>query len=99
MSSASDTLHCIVRAPAEGEAWALMLATIAPGDALLLMQDGVRAAFQAGITLPAGVSGHVLMGDVLTRGLDPQAILGFSAIDEAGFVALAAAKSRQVCWA
>ncbi|MBK6727841.1 MAG: sulfurtransferase TusB [Xanthomonadales bacterium] len=99
MSSASDTLHCIVRAPAEGETWAVMLALLAPGDALLLLQDGVRAAFQPGITLPAGVSGHVLMGDVLTRGLDPQAILGFSAIDEAGFVALAAAKSRQVCWA
>ena len=99
MSSASDTLHCIVRAPAEGEAWALMQAMLAPGDAVLLLQDGVRAVFLAGINLPAGVSGHVLMGDVLMRGLDPQAILGFSAIDEAGFVALAVAKSRQVCWA
>ena len=99
MSSASDTLHCIVRAPAEGEAWALMQAMLAPGDAVLLLQDGVRAAFLAGINLPAGVSGHVLMGDVLMRGLDPQGIRGFSAIDEAGFVALAVVKSRQVCWA
>ncbi|MBI2396161.1 MAG: sulfurtransferase TusB [Xanthomonadales bacterium] len=99
MSSASDTLHCIVRAPAEGEAWALMLAAIAPGDAVLLLQDGVRAAFQPGAELPPGVSGHVLMGDVFKRGLDPQRIRGFAALDEAGFVALAAAKSRQVCWA
>ena len=99
MSSPSDTLHCVVRAPRDGEALPLALRFVAPGDALLLLQDGVRAAFGAGVTVPAGVEAYVLMNDVLRRGLDPQRIEGFSAIDEAGFVALAAQKARQVCWA
>ena len=71
----------------------------AAGDALLLLQDGVRAAFLDDLALPDGVEGCVLISDVLRRGLDPRHIRGFVAIDESGFVALAARMRRQVCWA
>lgn len=98
MSSASDTLHCVVRGP-HAPALRLAISMALPGDALLLLQDGVFAAFDEVPSLPAGVVGHVLMSDVLRRGLDPQRIRGFVAVDEAGFVALAARLSRQVCWA
>lgn len=99
MSSRSETLHCVVRAPRDGEALALALDLLRPGDALLLMQDGVFAAFDAAVAVPAGVEACVLMGDVLRRGLDPARIRGFSPVDEADFVALAARTARQVCWA
>lgn len=99
MSSRSETLHCVVRAPRDGEALALALDLLRPGDALLLMQDGVFAAFDDAVAVPAGVEACVLMGDVLRRGLDPARIRGFSPVDEAGFVALAARTARQVCWA
>jgi sulfur relay protein TusB/DsrH len=72
---------------------------LATGDALLLLQDGVYAAFLDDLVLPAGVELCVLMVDVLQRGLDPQRIRGFNPIDEAGFVSLAARMQRQVCWA
>jgi sulfur relay protein TusB/DsrH len=99
MSSRSETLHCVVRAPLDGEALALALPLLRPGDALLLMQDGVRAAFLEHIDVPKGVETCVLIGDVVRRGLDPTRIRGFVAIDEGGFVALAARAGRQVCWA
>ncbi|HQW81750.1 MAG: sulfurtransferase TusB [Rhodanobacteraceae bacterium] len=99
MSSHSETLHCLVRAPRDGEALALALSVLAAGDALLLLQDGVRAAFLDDLALPDGVEGCVLISDVLRRGLDPRHIRGFVAIDESGFVALAARMRRQVCWA
>jgi sulfur relay protein TusB/DsrH len=98
MSSASDTLHCVVRGPGS-EALRLALACAASGDVVLLLQDGVHAAFADAPALPAGVNGHVLMSDVLRRGLDPQRIRGFVAVDEAEFVALARRLARQVCWA
>ena len=99
MSSRSETLHCLVRAPRDGEALTLALSVLATGDALLLLQDGVHAAFLDDLVLPAGVEPCVLMVDVLLRGLDPQRIRGFNPIDEAGFVALAARMQRQVGWA
>lgn len=99
MSSRSETLHCVVRAPRDGEALALALSLLRPGDALLLMQDGVFAAFDEAVAVPAGVEACVLMSDVLRRGLDPARIRGFAPVDEAGFVALAARSARQVCWA
>jgi tRNA 2-thiouridine synthesizing protein B len=99
MSSRSDTLHCVVRAPRDGETLSLALSMLTPGDVLLLMQDGVWAAYSEHIRVPEGVEACVLMGDVLRRGLDPTRIRGFALVDEAGFVALAARTARQVCWA
>ncbi|HRG15984.1 MAG TPA: DsrH/TusB family sulfur metabolism protein [Pseudomonadota bacterium] len=99
MSSRSDTLHCVVRAPRDGEALALVLSMLRPGDVLLLMQDGVRAALADDVCVPDGVDARVLMGDLLRRGLDPVRIRAFVPVDEAGFVALAARTTRQVCWA
>lgn len=99
MSSRSDTLHCLVRAPRDGESLALALSLLRPGDVLLLMQDGVQAAFLDELPVPAGVEACVLMSDVLRRGLDPARIRGVVPIDEAGFVDLAARTGRQVCWA
>jgi sulfur relay protein TusB/DsrH len=99
MSSRSDTLHCVVRSPRDGEALTQALSMLRSGDVLLLMQDGVWAAFADDVQVPEGVEACVLMGDVLRRGLDPARIRGFKPVDEAGFVALAARTSRQVCWA
>lgn len=99
MSSRSDTLHCVVRAPRDGETLSLALSMLKPGDVLLLMQDGVWGAYSEHIRVPEDVEACVLMGDVLRRGLDPARIRGFVPVDEAGFVALAARTARQVCWA
>lgn len=99
MSSRSDTLHCVVRAPRDGEALALAMSMLRPGDVLLLMQDGVWAAFADEVRVPEGIEACVMMGDVLRRGLDPARIRAFVPVDDAGFVALAARTSRQVCWA
>lgn len=99
MSSHSETLHCLVRAPRDGEAWKLALSVLRPGDVLLLLQDGVHGAFGDAPKLPVGVKAKVLIEDVFRRGLDPMQLRGFEAIDARGFVALAAEASRQVCWA
>ena len=99
MSSASDTLHCVVRAPRDGEALALALATAVAGDVILLMQDGVLAAVSPNVPLPPGVRGFVLEADLARRGMTRAADSSFLAIDASGFVALAAGALRQVCWA
>jgi len=99
MSLRSDTLHCVVRSPRDGEAFALALALVAPGDGVLLLQDGVWAAADSSTTLPAGVCGYVLAGDLMKRGIGAPINPHFSVIDEASFVALAANAARQVCWA
>lgn len=99
MSSGSEALHCVVRAPRDGEALALAVSLLRSGDVLLLMQDGVHAAFLESLDVPDGVEACVLIGDVVRRGLDPARIRGFVAVDAAGFVALAARTRRQVCWA
>ena len=99
MSSRSDTMHCVVRAPRDGEALAQALSMLRSSDVLVLMQDGVWAAFSDDVQVPAGIESFVLMGDVLRRGLDPARIRGFRVVDEAGLVALAVRTSRQVCWA
>ena len=97
--SYGHTLHCVVRAPLDGEALQLAVMAAVRGDRILLLQDGVRAAVAGAVVLPHGVRGYVLMADLIVRGLDPQQLDGFTAVDATGFVALAAAATRQVCWA
>ena len=99
MSSVSETLHCVVRSPRDGEALALASAVAASGDALLLLQDGVWAVVAQNIELPPGVSGYALASDLARRGIVLPASSAFSAVDDAGFVDLAANSMRQVCWA
>lgn len=99
MSSRSDTLHCVVRAPHDGDAFAMAIGILSAGDCLLLLQDGVRAAHDLDTVLPAGVQGYVLGSDLRKRSACTPLNPHFSIIDEAQFVALAANTARQVCWA
>lgn len=99
MSLRSDTLHCVVRAPRDGDALALALGLLSAGDCLLLLQDGVWAAHDLDTVLPADVQGYVLGSDLRKRSVGAPLNPHFSIIDEARFVELAASSARQVCWA
>lgn len=75
-----------------------------PGDALLLVEDGVFAA----TTVPAAASGlaaaagtlaiHVLQPDAAARGMAGRLIDGVRPVDYAGFVDLVAEHPNNQSW-
>lgn len=80
------------------------LRTLANGDSLLLLEDGVYLAPQlhADATLrsavPEGVTLYALTPDVVARGLSAKLPVDFSGIDYNGFVQLCLAHPRIVNW-
>lgn len=91
-SSSEPGLHLVVSTAALADA----LACARPGDAVLLLQDGVIAL--AGHPAPPRpeLRWHVLAPDLAARGLPVPA--GCAPVDDTGFVALAAAHSRCLTW-
>lgn len=99
------TLHTYNKSLDAGEArLRTCLRTLASGDGLLLIEDGVYLAPQlhAGTTLrsaiPDGVTLYALTPDVVARGLSAKLPVDFSGIDYAGFVQLCLAHPRIVNW-
>lgn len=94
-------LHTLHRSPWQCD-FACLLRTLAAGDDLLLLQDGVIAALKnsdflsALLATPATI--YLLENDVLARGLDGQVSHQFPLINYAGFVQLAVAQPGQMCW-
>ncbi len=80
------------------------LRMLAPGDSLLLLEDGVYVALQlqegAQIRdkIPAGVALYALAPDFAARGISGKIPEGFAGIDYAGFVRLCLAHPRVVNW-
>src|SRR3990167_4526974 len=99
------TLHTFNKSPDAGETRLLAcLRLLAPGDSLLLLEDGVYVALQlqAGMQLsnliPEGVTLHVLAADLAARGISARIPPAFSSIDYTGFVRLSLAHPRVVNW-
>lgn len=91
-------LHIVRDSPFSSRKLDLCLQLAAPGDALLLIQDGVVAAC-APAFLPqlqqAGVPLYLLAEDLLARGLRPA--MG-QVIDMAGFVQLVVEQGSPLRW-
>jgi tRNA 2-thiouridine synthesizing protein B len=93
-------LHTLNASPASA-AFAECLRLLAPGDALLLLGDGVYCAL-AGTTAraqldAAGAELYVLHDDVAAAGILGQTA-GTSTVDIDGFVALTERFARQLAW-
>lgn len=99
------TLHTYNKTLSAGEArWQNCLRMLAPGDGLLLIEDGVyltaqlRAGTQGRSLIPQGVRLYVLNPDVIARGISGKIPADFSGIDYTGFVQLCLAYPRVVNW-
>ena len=80
------------------------LRTLASGDGLLLIEDGVYLAPQMHAnmalraSIPDGVALYALTPDLAARGLSAKLPADFSGIDYPGFVQLCLAHPRIVNW-
>jgi tRNA 2-thiouridine synthesizing protein B len=99
------TLHTYNKSLSSGEArWHDCLRMLAPGDSLLLIEDGVyltaqlRAGTQGRSLIPHGVKLYALAPDIAARGISGKLPADFSGIDYAGFVQLCLAHPRVVNW-
>jgi tRNA 2-thiouridine synthesizing protein B len=99
------TLHTYNKSLGGGEARLQnCLRMLAPGDSLLLLEDGVYLAAQLheGTPLrglvPQGVTLYALNADVAARGVSGKIPEDFSGIDYAGFVQLCLSHPRVVNW-
>lgn len=94
-------LHTLNRAPSH-PAFAQCLRLLAPGDALLLLGDGVYAALagsRAAAELTAsGAALHVLDVDARAAGVLERLTEGVTVSDDAGFVGLTEHYPRQQAW-
>lgn len=96
------TLHTINKAPSETSLWQSCLSAILPGDALLMIENGVYAATQADIVTPLqkmdDVSIYLLSADINARGLQDKTGSQAIIIDDLQFVALSCQHSKVVSW-
>ena len=86
------TLHLVQKAAA----WEDCEPLLAPGDAVLLIEDGVYAA--PNLSRQADVPSHALAPDVRARGLLQRLPHNMRLASFADFVALVAAHERVVTW-
>ena len=92
------TLNCSPEHPALQDCLKLLRAE----DALLLLGDGVYLALAQcsnGQALQAtGAALYVLEADARAAGVHARLALGFTLVDDAGFVALTECHARQMAW-
>lgn len=87
-----STLHIINRSPWSSDSWRRCLATLTPGDAILLIEDAVYAVTRD--DLPANC--FVLEPDLSARGLTTTSRT--SCVNYAGFVDLVCQYARSISW-
>ncbi len=91
-------LHTLAALP-DSSACSDCLSLLGPGDALLLLGDGVYAALQGSDVLAdLEVPLHVLREDAAARGIETTLRDGATLVDMAGFVALTERYPRQQAW-
>ena len=93
-----STLHTINKT---GQPLELCLRSLLPGDAILLLEDGVYALFAADDVLSevlGDVPVYVLEADVLARGINNRNDLDITVIDYAGFVELTECHDKVMSW-
>ncbi len=100
-----STLHTINKSPFERSAFVSALNHLRPGDALLMMEDGVVGARKgsafAGLLENAAksCSVYVLGPDLAARGMgETDMIVGAKLVDYGGFVDLVATHDRTQAW-
>jgi tRNA 2-thiouridine synthesizing protein B len=99
------TLHTINKSPFERSAFISALNHLKPGDALLMIEDGVVGARKggafAGLLETAAKSGgvYVLGPDLAARGMgEKDLIVNAKLVDYGGFVDLVTAHQRTQAW-
>ena len=100
-----STLHTVNKSPFERSAFVSALNHLRPGDALLVMEDGVVGARKgsafAGLLENAAksCSVYVLGPDLAARGMgEADMIAGAKLVDYGGFVDLVATHDRTQAW-
>jgi len=100
-----SSLHIWNKADAHAEALTLCLATLAPGDALLLVEDAVYLSGEAGIATlraamahPEGITLHALAPDLAARGISARISPLVNVVEYPDFVALSLQHARVVSW-
>jgi len=100
-----STLHTVNKSPFERSAFVSALNHLRPGDALLMMEDGVVGARKgsafAGLIENAAksCSVYVLGPDLAARGMgETDMIAGAKLVDYGGFVDLVATHDRTQAW-
>lgn len=91
------TLHTLNRGPSYANCLSDCLSTMADGDTLLLIEDGVYWTLPSHLSALTDIS-HILAlkADVDARGL--QQLSGTERVDDDGFVVLCAQHDRVVSW-
>lgn len=100
-----STLHTVNKSPFERSAFISALNHLRPGDALLLIEDGVVGA-RKGSTFAERVEGaaktcsvYVLGPDLAARGMgEKDMTAGAKLVDYGGFVDLVTAHDRTQAW-
>ena len=100
-----STLHTVNKSPFERGSLASCIEHLQPGDAVLIIEDGVvgarKGSAKAGLLESAAKSGavFVLGPDLAARGMKEQDLIeGVKIVDYAGFVDLAATHTRALSW-
>ena len=100
-----STLHTVNKSPFERSAFISALNHLRPGDALLMMEDGVvgarKASAFAGLLENAAksCSVYVLGPDLAARGMgENDMIAGAKLVDYGGFVELVTSHDRTQAW-
>ena len=95
-------LHTVNKAPWQSPALELCLRLAAPGDTVLLIEDGVLAAVTGGPwaarLADAAPRVLVLLPDLILRGLEAHRHLALSGVDYPGFVDLCCASDNVQSW-
>ena len=99
------TLHTWNKADASAEALRLCLATFAPGDALLLLEDAVYLAGEPAATrlhealaARGAAALFALAPDLAARGISARISPHVNAVEYTDFVALSLQHARVVSW-
>lgn len=96
------TLHTINKAPSDASLWQSCLSALLPGDALLMIENGVYAATQTSIIRQLhsmqDVSFYLLSADIQARGLVEQIRTEAVLVDDQQFVALSCQHAKVVSW-
>lgn len=90
-------LHTINQPPSAHALWRDCQQALAPGDTLLLIENGVLALQPTPPDIPAGVQLAALQIDLIRYGL-PATAETFHVVDDEGFVALVCQHDKTMSW-
>jgi tRNA 2-thiouridine synthesizing protein B len=100
-----STLHTVNKSPFERSTFMSCLGHLQPGDAVLMIEDGVvgarkGGAFAGALANAAGACKLFVLGpDLAARGLKESDLIdGVTVVDYGGFVDLAASHDRTNSW-